>query len=73
MENVHIQTIQLNNKNVSLLIQVSGIITAKNYGEMHRVFTKLLANFTNVSGMAVISKNIDLRNGNFQIDVENRI
>ena len=73
MENVQVQTIQLNNKNVFLLIQVSGIITAKNYGEMHRVFTKLLANFTNVSGMAVISKNIDLRNGNFQIDVENRI
>jgi hypothetical protein len=73
MENVHIKTIQLNNKKDSSLIHVSGIITAKNYGDMHRIFIKLLANFSNVSGMKVISKNIELRDGHFQIDVENKI
>jgi hypothetical protein len=73
MENVHIKTIQLNNKKDSSLIHVSGIITAKNYGDMHRIFIKLLTNFSNVSGMKVISKNIELRDGHFQIDVENKI
>ena len=72
MENVHIKTIQLNNKKDSSLIQLSGNITAKNYGDMHRIFIKLLTNFSNVPGMAVISKNIELRDGHFQIDVENK-
>lgn len=72
MENVHIKTIQLNSKKDSLLIQVTGTITAKNYGDMHRVFIQLLNNFNSVSGMAVVSKNIELRSGNFQIDAENR-
>ena len=72
MENVHIKTIQLTNKKDSLLIQLSGIITSKNYGDMHRIFMKLLANFSNVPDMAVISKNIELKDGHFQIDVENK-
>jgi hypothetical protein len=73
MENVQIKTIQLNNKKDSSLIQVSGIIKAKNYGDMHRIFIKLLTHFSNVPGMKVISKNIELRDGHFQIDVENKI
>ncbi|MCG6535187.1 MAG: hypothetical protein L7F78_10935 [Syntrophales bacterium LBB04] len=73
MENVHIQTIQMNNKRDFLLIQISGSISSKNYGEMHRTFTKLLANCSSVSGLAVVSKKIELRNGYFQIDIENRL
>jgi hypothetical protein len=72
MENVHINTIQLTNKKDSLLIQVTGVIKAKNYGDMYRIFVNLLNNFHKTSGVAVISKNIELRNGHFQIDVENR-
>jgi hypothetical protein len=72
MDGVHIQSIQVNNKKNSLHIQIAGIITAKNYGDMHRIFIKLLNNFNAVSGMTVISKNIELRNGNFQIDIENK-
>lgn len=73
MENVYIQTVQLNNKKDFLLIQISGGITSKNYGEMHRTFMKLLSNCSSVSGLVVVSKNIELRNGRFQIDIENRI
>ena len=73
MENVKIKTIQLNNKKDSLLIQVSGIIKAKNYGDMHRIFIRLHTHFSNVPGMRVISKNIELKDGHFQIDVENKI
>jgi hypothetical protein len=73
MENVHIKTIQVNNKKDSLLIQLSGIITAKNYGDMHKIFAALVTNFSICPGMKVISKNIELRDGHFQIDVENKI
>lgn len=73
MENVHIQTIQMNNKKDFLLIQISGSISSKNYGDLHRTFIKLLANCSSVSGLAVVSKNIELRNGHFQIDIENKI
>ena len=72
MEDVHIQTIQVNNKKNSLQMQISGTITAKNYGDMYKVFIKLLNNFNTVSGMAIISKTIELKNGQFQIDVENK-
>jgi hypothetical protein len=72
MENVHIQTIQLNNKRDFLLIQISGSIASKNYGDMHRTFMKLLSNCSGVSGLAVVSKNIELRKGHFQIDIEKR-
>jgi hypothetical protein len=72
MDRVHVQSIQVNNKRTSLHIQMAGIITAQNYGDMHSVFIKLLNNCNAVSGMTVISKNIDLRNGNFQIDIENK-
>jgi hypothetical protein len=72
MENVHIKTIQLNNKKASLLIQLTGVVHAKNYGDMYRTFVNLLNNFHKIPGMTVVSKNIELRNGHFQIDVENR-
>jgi hypothetical protein len=72
MENVHIQTIQLNNKKDFLLIQISGSIASKNCGDMHRTFMKLLSNCSGVSGLAVVSKNIELRKGHFQIDIEKR-
>jgi hypothetical protein len=72
MENVHIKTIQLNNKKDFLQIQISGNIVSKNYGDMHRTFMKLLSSCSSVSGLAVVSKNIELRNGHFQIDVENK-
>ena len=72
MEDVHIHTIQVNNKKNSLQMQISGMITAKNYGDMYKVFIKLLNNFNTVSGMAIISKTIELKNGQFQIDVENK-
>ncbi|MEN6317696.1 MAG: hypothetical protein ABFD82_02925 [Syntrophaceae bacterium] len=73
MDGVHVQSIQVNNKKNSLHIQMTGIITAKSYGDMHRVFIKLLNNFNAVLGMTVITKNIELKNGNFQIDIENKI
>ena len=73
MENVHIQTIQMNNKREFLLIQISGSISSKNYGDMHRTFIKLLSNFSGVSGLAVVSKKMELRNGHFQIDIEKRV
>jgi hypothetical protein len=72
MENVHIQTIQFINKKDFLLIQISGGVSSKNYGDMHRTFVKLLANCSSASGLAVVSKNIELRNGHFRIDIENR-
>lgn len=72
MENLHIKTIQLHNRKDFLLIQLTGVIHAKNYGDMYRIFVNLLKNFHTTSGMTVVSKNIELRNGHFQIDVENR-
>ena len=72
MENVIVQTVQLNNKKDFLLIQISGSITSKNYGDMHRTFMKLLASCSNVSGLVVVSKNIELRNGHFQIEIQNK-
>jgi hypothetical protein len=72
MENVHIKTIQLNNKKDFLQIQISGNIVSKNYGDMHRTFMKLLSSCSSVSGLAVVSKNIEIRNGHFQIDIENK-
>jgi hypothetical protein len=72
MENVHIKTIQFNNKKDFLQIQISGNIVSKNYGDMHRTFMNLLSSCSSVSGLAVVSKNIELRNGHFQIDIENK-
>ena len=72
MENVIVQTVQLNNKKDFLLIQISGSITSKNYGDMHRTFMKLLSNCSSVSGLVVVSKNIELRNGHFQIEIQNK-
>jgi hypothetical protein len=72
MENLHIKTIQLHNRKDFLLIQLTGVIRAKNYGDMYGIFVNLLNNFHKTSGMTVVSKNIELRNGHFQIDVENR-
>jgi hypothetical protein len=40
---------------------------------MHRTFIKLLANCSSVSGLAVVSKKIELRNGYFKIDIENTL
>lgn len=72
MENVHIKVIQITNRRDALLIQVTGFVHAKKYGDMHRIFVSLLNNFQNISGMAIVSKNIEIGNGHFQIDVENR-
>ena len=72
MENLHIKSIQLHNRKDFLLMQLTGVIHAKNYGDMYGIFVNLLNNFHKTSGMTVVSKNIELRNGHFQIDVENR-
>jgi hypothetical protein len=72
MENVHIKVIQITNRKDALLIHVTGFIDAKKYGDMHRIFVNLLTNFQNISGMAIVAKNIEIGNGHFQIDVENR-
>jgi len=73
MENTDIQSIQINNKKDSLQIQISGSITAKNFGEMHKIFQKIVSSFDQVPGMAVGSKNIDIKNSHFQIDIESKI
>jgi hypothetical protein len=73
METVDIQSIVLNNKKDSLQIQVSGNIHANNLGNMHLTFQKLLNSFNKDSNMVVLSRNLDLKSGQFQIEMENKI
>ena len=73
VENTNIQGIQINNKKDSLQIQISGSITAKNFGQMHKIFQGIVSSFDQVPGMAVGSKNIDIKNSHFQIDIESKI
>jgi hypothetical protein len=73
MEAVDIQSILLNNKKDSQQIQVSGIIHANSLGNMHQTFQKLLNRFSKDANMVILSRNLDLKNGQFQIEIENKI
>jgi hypothetical protein len=73
MESIDIQSIQLNNKKDSLQIQISGNIHANNLGNMHHTFQKLLNSFDKDAGTAVLSRSLDLKSGQFQIEIENKV
>jgi len=72
MESIDIQSIQLNNKKASLQIQISGNIHANNLGNMHHTFQKLISNFTRDTSMVILSRNLDLKSGKFQIEIEGK-
>ncbi|MBM4272154.1 MAG: hypothetical protein FJ139_08380 [Deltaproteobacteria bacterium] len=72
MEHIAIHNVQLNVKQGALRIQIVGAASAKNFEDMHNSFQKLLKNFNSIPGMSVISKRIDLKNGNFEVDVESK-
>jgi len=72
IETIDIQTILLNSKKDSLQIQLSGNIHANNLGNMHHTFQKLLNSFNKDAGMVVLSRDLDLKNGQFQIEIENK-
>ncbi len=73
MKNVTIKSIQINNKKDSLQLQVSGNIAAENFGEMHAIFQQIVKSFVQVPGLTVTSKNIEIRDSGFQIDIESKI
>jgi hypothetical protein len=72
MDDIDIQNIQINNKKDSLQLQISGKIHAQNLGNMHGKFQKLLNNFDKVSSMMILTRSLDLKNGQFQVDIEQK-
>lgn len=72
MEKVKIQSIMLNNKKTSVTIQISGVVSATSLSEMHYIYQKLANNFDKREGVNILSKSIDLKTGQFQIDAENK-
>ncbi len=73
MENVDIQSIQLADKKDALQMQIAGNIRASNFGNMHGIFQKLLNHFPKDTDMTILSRGLDLKSGQFQIEIENRI
>jgi len=73
METIDIQRIQINNKKDSLQMQISGNIHANNLGNMHHTFQKLLDRLNKDAGMVTLSRNLDLKSGQFQIEIENKV
>jgi hypothetical protein len=73
MKNVNIKSIQINNKKDSVQVQISGSITAENFGEMYKTFQEIVNSFNQISGVAVNSKNIEIKDSSFQIDIESKI
>ena len=72
MGTIDIQSIQINNKKDSLQMQISGNIHSTNFGNMHHTFQKLLDSFNKDAGMVTLSRNLDLKSGQFQIEVESK-
>lgn len=70
MEGIDIQSIQLLNKKDVFQLQLSGKIASKNYRDMHNTLQKLLHSISKGAGMVVLSKNLELKNGQFQIEAE---
>lgn len=73
MEHVEIQGIQINNQKNLLQMQLSGNIVANGLGGLHRTFQILQDGLGKIPGMTITSKNLDLKNGQFQITIESRI
>ena len=72
MENVDIQNIQLVNKNDALQMQIAGNVHASNFGNMHGTFQKLLNHFPKDAGTTILSRGLDLKSGQFQIEIETK-
>lgn len=72
MGTIDIQSIQINNKKDSLQMQISGNIHSTNFGNMHHTFQKLLDSFNKDAGMVTLSRNLDLKSGQFQIEIESK-
>lgn len=73
MDGIDIQSVQLNNKKDVLQLQLSGKIESKNYGDMHNTLQKLLSSINKGAGMVILSRNMELKNGRFQIEAEAKI
>jgi hypothetical protein len=73
MEGIDIQSVQLNNKKDVLQLQLSGKIESKNYRDMHSTLQKLLNSINKGAGMVILSRNMELKNGQFQIEAEAKI
>jgi uncharacterized membrane protein len=73
MEGIDIQSVQMNNKKDVLQLQLSGKIESKNYSDMHSTLQKLLNSINKGAGMVILSRNMDLKNGQFQIEAEAKI
>ena len=70
MDGIDIQSVQLNNKKDVLQLQLSGKIESKNYSDMHSTLQKLLNSINKGAGMVILSRNMELKNGHFQIEAE---
>ncbi|MFH1081047.1 MAG: hypothetical protein V1766_12460 [Pseudomonadota bacterium] len=70
MEGIDIQSVQLNNKKDVLQLQLSGKIDSKNYRDMHNMLQQLLNRINKDAGMVILSRNLELKNGQFQIEAE---
>jgi len=73
MQNVDIGSIQINNKKDESQVLLSGNIHGMTLGNMHSTFQKLITSINKDSNMAIISQNLDLKSGQFQIEFKNRI
>lgn len=73
MDGIDIQSFQLNNKKDVLQFQLSGKIESENYGDMHNTLQKLLSSINKGAGMVILSRNMELKNGRFQIEAEAKI
>ncbi|MBU0651547.1 MAG: hypothetical protein KKG96_01555 [Proteobacteria bacterium] len=73
MDRIDIQSVQMNNKKDVLQLQLSGKIESKNYGDMHNTLQKLLNGINKGAGMVILSRNMELKNGRFQIEAEAKI
>lgn len=72
MGNVNIQSITINNSKDALQIKLSGNVHGDMLESMHITFQQLLNKLRQDSSMTVLSHNLDLKSGNFQIDIESR-
>lgn len=73
MEGINIQSVQMNNKKDVLQLQLSGKIESKNYRDMHNTLQKLLNSINKGAGMVILSRNMGLKNSQFQIEAEAKI
>jgi hypothetical protein len=71
LEHVDIQSIQMNGRHDAFQMQITGTIHAETFENRHNTFHVLLHNLREKAMKTVFSQRMDLKNGQFQIELRN--